>query len=53
MTNKIQLKRSISSGAVPTAGQLVNIGEVFVNTTDQKLYVSKGDGTAFILTPST
>jgi hypothetical protein len=44
MPIKIQLKRSTTPGAVPTAGQL-DVGELAVNTADAKLYTKHNDGT--------
>ena len=47
MTNIIQIKRSISSGQVPSAWALTFVWELFVNTADEKLFVSKWDGTYY------
>lgn len=44
MANTIQLKRSSTAGAVPSAGSLA-AGELAVNTADGKLYTKKDDGT--------
>jgi hypothetical protein len=43
MTTVIQLKRSETSNAVPTAGQIA-VGELAVNLADGTLYSKKTDG---------
>ena len=40
----VQIKRSETADAVPTAGQLA-IGELAVNLTDKKIFSKKTDGT--------
>ena len=40
----VQIKRSETASAVPTAGQLA-IGELAVNLTDKKIFSKKTDGT--------
>jgi hypothetical protein len=40
----VQIKRSETSGAAPTAGDLA-VGELAVNLTDKKLFSKKTDGT--------
>lgn len=40
----VQVKRSETANAIPTAGQLA-IGELAVNLTDKKIYSKKTDGT--------
>lgn len=52
MSNKIQIRRSISSWQVPSAWQLVSVWELFVNTSDERLFVSKWDWTFFELLSS-
>ena len=44
MANTIQLKRSATAGAVPSAGSL-SAGELAVNTADGKLFAKKDNGT--------
>ena len=41
MANPIRVRRSISTGAVPAAGVLTLAGELFVNTADGRMFVSK------------
>ena len=43
MAQTIKLKRSNTSGAVPTTSQL-ELGEVAINTYDGKMYIKKNDG---------
>ena len=43
MAQTIKLKRSASSGAVPTTSSL-ELGEVAINTHDGKMYIKKNDG---------
>ena len=40
----VQIKRSETASAIPTAGQLA-IGELAVNLTDKKIFSKKTDGT--------
>ena len=47
MAQTIKLKRSATSGAVPTTSQL-ELGEVAINTNDGKMYFEKDNGTASI-----
>ena len=47
MASVIKLKRSSTSGSVPTTGDL-QTGEVAVNLFDRKLYVSNGAGVTAI-----
>jgi len=49
MANLIRLKRSSTSGAVPTTGQL-ELGEIAINTHDGKMYIKKDDGSQSIVT---
>lgn len=44
MANKIQIKRSTTASAVPTAGQL-DAGELAINTADGRLFAKKSNGT--------
>ena len=48
MANTIQIKRSSTAAAVPTAGQLA-AGELAVNLVDRKLYSKNASGTVFQL----
>lgn len=48
MSNTIQIKRSSTAAAVPTAGQLAE-GELAVNLVDRKLYSKNASGTVFQL----
>lgn len=48
MANTIQIKRSSTTGAVPTAGQLA-VGELAANLVDRKLFSKNADGTVFQL----
>jgi len=48
MAQTIKLKRSATSGAVPTAGSL-ELGEVAINTYDGKMYIKKNDGTESVV----
>jgi hypothetical protein len=49
MAQTIQLKRSSTSGAIPSAGSL-SAGELAVNTADGKAFTKKDDGTVVGLT---
>lgn len=49
MAQTIQLKRSSTSGATPSAGSL-SAGELAVNTADGKVFTKKDDGTVVGLT---
>jgi hypothetical protein len=49
MAQTIQLKRSSTSGAIPSAGSL-SAGELAVNTADGKVYTRKDSGTVVGLT---
>jgi hypothetical protein len=44
MANTVQLRRSSTAGAIPTAAQIVS-GELAVNDADGKLFLKKADGT--------
>lgn len=48
MAQTIKLKRSATSGAVPTTSSL-SLGEVAINTHDGKMYIKKDDGTASVV----
>lgn len=48
MANTIQIKRSSTAAAIPTAGQLA-VGELAVNLLDRKLFSKNADGTVFQL----
>lgn len=48
MANTIKLRRSATTGAVPTTSQLA-LGEVAINTFDGKLFIKKDDGTQSIV----
>ena len=48
MPNTIQLKRSTTSGAIPTSGQLEQ-GELAVNLADRKLFTKNASGTVVAL----
>jgi hypothetical protein len=48
MAQTIKLKRSATSGAVPTTGSL-ELGEVAINTYDGKMYIKKNDGTESVV----
>ena len=48
MTTKIKLKRNFAPGAVPTADDL-DIGELAVNPTDQKLWTKDNEGNIVLL----
>jgi len=48
MANTIQIKRSSTAAAVPTAGQLA-VGELAVNLVDRKLFSKNVAGTVFQL----
>ena len=47
MAQLIQLKRSATSGSVPTTAQL-SLGEVAINTYDGKLFIKQDNGTETI-----
>lgn len=47
MTSTIKLRSSSSWGTTPSAWQLTNIWEAFVNTADEKMFISKWDWTYF------
>ena len=49
MANTIQIKRSSTAAAIPTAGQLA-VGELAVNLADKKLYSKNAAGTVVELT---
>lgn len=44
MTTVIKPKRSETATSIPTTGDL-EIGEIAINVTDQKIYTKKSDGT--------
>jgi hypothetical protein len=44
MSTIVQIKRSETASAIPTAGQLA-VGEIALNLTDKKLFSKKADGT--------
>lgn len=48
MANTIQIKRSSTAAAIPTAGQLA-VGELAVNLLDRKLFSKNADGDVFQL----
>lgn len=48
MSNTIQIKRSSTAAAVPTAGQLA-VGELAVNLNDRKLFSKNNAGTVIQL----
>jgi len=48
MANTIRIRRSATSGAVPTTSQL-SLGELAINTYDGKLFLKKNDGSASIV----
>jgi len=48
MAQTIKLRRSSTSGAVPTTSSL-SLGEVAINTYDGKMYIKKNDGTDAIV----
>lgn len=48
MSNTIQIKRSSTAAAIPTAGQLA-VGELAVNLADRKLFTKNGAGTVLQL----
>lgn len=48
MANTIKLRRSATTGAVPTTTQLA-LGEVAINTYDGKVFIKKDDGTESIV----
>lgn len=48
MANTIQIKRSSTAAAIPTAGQLA-AGELAVNLVDRKLYSKNASGTVIQL----
>jgi hypothetical protein len=50
MSNTIQIKRSTTAAAVPTAGQLA-VGELAVNLVDKKLFTKDALGAVVELTP--
>jgi hypothetical protein len=50
MSNTIQIKRSTTAAAVPTAGQLA-VGELAVNLVDKKLFTKDALGAVVSLTP--
>jgi hypothetical protein len=52
MSNTIQIKRSSTAAAVPTAGQLA-VGELAVNLADRKLYTKNASNAVVSLTPDT
>lgn len=52
MSNTIQIKRSSTTAAVPTAGQLAQ-GELAVNLTDRKLYTKDASNAVVQLNPVT
>lgn len=45
---KIKLKRSAVAGVAPTTGQ-IDLGELFANTKDGKLFLKRSDGTEEIV----
>ena len=49
MAQVIKLKRSSTTGAVPSTGNLV-LGELAMNTYEGKIFFEKNDGTASIQT---
>lgn len=51
MANTIQLKRSSTSGATPSAGSL-SAGELAINTADGKVFLKKDNGTVLDITAS-
>ena len=48
MAQTIKLRRSSTSGAVPTTSSL-SLGEVAINTYDGKMYIKKNDGSDAIV----
>jgi hypothetical protein len=50
MAQTIKLKRSATSGNVPTAAQ-IDLGELAINTTDGRVYMKKGDNSILTLNP--
>ena len=48
MAQTIKLKRSSTSGAVPSTSSL-SLGEVAINTYDGKMYIKKNDGSDSIV----
>ena len=50
MAQTIKLKRSASTGNVPTAAQ-IDLGELAINTTDGRVYMKKGDNSILTLNP--
>jgi hypothetical protein len=48
MSNKIILKRSATSGKVPTTSQL-DLGEIAINTFDGKIYIKKDNGASSVV----
>ena len=48
MAQTIKLKRSATSGAVPSTSSL-ELGEVAINTYDGKMYIKKNDGSASVV----
>ena len=48
MAQTIKLRRSSTSGAVPTTSSL-SLGEVAINTYDGKMYIKKNDGSDSIV----
>lgn len=48
MAQTIKLKRSSTSGNIPSTGQL-DLGEIAINTYDGKVYIKKDNGTASIV----
>ena len=51
MSNTIQIKRSSTAAAIPTAGQLA-VGELAVNLADKKLFTKDAGGTVISLNPT-
>ena len=49
MAQVIKLKRSSTTGAVPSTGNL-ELGELAMNTADGKVYFEKNDGSATVQT---
>lgn len=52
MANPIQIKRSSTASAVPSAGSLL-VGELAVNLADRKLFTKNGGGTVVLLAQPT
>lgn len=48
MPNRVRLKRSSISGVVPVAGtgpNQIDVGEIAINTADEKLFIQNSTGT--------